>query len=335
MLSIIALAAAGCSARGSQQVFFSKKGPQLPAAPPTAPSRSSSFRMNVQILGPLTNFRPMPSASPDSTACPSCGASATGRYCSRCGAPLAGATCASCSAELSPGAKFCHRCGAAVGGLTASVPGPKPNALPWIVAALAFLALFAMAAGRGFNARPSSTVDGSQNALPQAGLDDRGVATDDQSGGGNVRAPDISSLSPQERADRLYNRVMLLASQGKVDSVQFFAPMALTAYQMLSPLNADQRYDMGRIGEVAGALPLAKAQADSLLRDNPNHLLGIILEARLATLAGDTTALHSYERRLIAAQKVELPKKRDEYIRHQEDITNALQQARKSLGIKT
>ena len=139
-----------------------------------------------------------------------------------------------------------------------------------------------------------------------------------------VRAPDISSLSPQERADRLYNRVMLLATQGKVDSVQFFAPMALTAYQMLSPLNADQRYDMGRIGEVAGALPLAKAQADSILRENPNHLLGLILEARIATLAGDTAQLHSYERRLVAAEKSELAKKRDEYVRHEDDITNAL-----------
>jgi hypothetical protein len=198
---------------------------------------------------------------------------------------------------------------------------------------LAFLALFAMAAGRGFNARRSSTVDGSQNALPQAGLDDRAAASDDRSAG--ARAPDISSLSPQERADRLYNRVMLLATQGKIDSVQFFAPMALTAYQMLSPLNADQRYDMGRIGEIAGALPLAKAQADSILRENPNHLLGLILEARLATLAGDTAQLHSYERRLIAAQKFEAPKKREEYLRHQDDITNALQQAKKSLAGKS
>jgi hypothetical protein len=209
----------------------------------------------------------------------------------------------------------------------------KTNALPWIVAALAFLALFAMAAGRGFNASRGSTVDGSQNALPQVGLDDRAGAGDDQSPG--IRAPDISSLSPQERADRLYNRVMLLATQGKIDSVQFFAPMALTAYQMLSPLNADQRYDMGRIGEVAGALPLAKAQADTLLRENPNHLLGLILEARLATLAGDTALLHSYERRLLAAERAELAKNRDEYVRHQDDITNALQQARKSLGLKS
>jgi hypothetical protein len=215
----------------------------------------------------------------------------------------------------------------------AAVRASRTNTLPWIVAALAFLALFAMAAGRGFNASRGSTIDGSQNALPQAGLDDRALGPDEQAPG--IRAPDISSLSPQERADRLYNRVMLLASQGKVDSVQFFAPMALQAYLLLSPLNADQRYDMGRIGEVAGAFPLAKAQADSILRENPNHLLGLILEARLATLAGDMAQLHSYERRLIAAEKVEAPKKREEYLRHQDDIANALQQARKSLRIKS
>jgi hypothetical protein len=189
-----------------------------------------------------------------------------------------------------------------------------------------------MAAGRGFNAKRSSTVDGSANALPQAGLDNR-AAGDDQSGG--VRAPDISSLSPQERADRLYNRVMTLASQGKIDSVQFFAPMAIQSYLLLSPLSADQRYDLGRIGEVVGALPLAKAQADTILRENPNHLLGLILEARLAVIAGDSTQLHSYERRLIAAEKPELAKKREEYLRHQDDITTALQQARKSQAARS
>ena len=277
----------------------------------------------------------MSSPPTNKTACPSCGTVSSGRFCSNCGVPIAGAACSSCKEELSPGAKFCHRCGTAVGAPPPVGTASKTNALPWIVAALAFLALFAMAAGRGFNARTSSTVDAPQNALPQTGLDDRGAASDDGAGAAGVRAPDISSLSPQERADRLYNRIMLLASEGKIDSVQFFAPMALTAYQMLSPLNADQRYDMGRIGEVVGALPLAKAQADSILRENPSHLLGLILEARLATIAGDTAQLRSYERRLIAAQKPELAAKRDEYVRHQDDISNALQQARKNLGSKT
>jgi hypothetical protein len=271
---------------------------------------------------------PAPRDSP--TTCASCGASASGHYCANCGAPLAGAKCASCSSDLSPGAKFCHRCGASAG---VSTPRePRTSSLPWIVAALAFLALFAMAAGRGFNAKRSSTVDGSSNALPQAGLDDR-AGSDDQSAG--VRAPDISSLSPEERADRLYNRVMTLASQGKIDSVQFFAPMAIQSYLLLSPLSADQRYDLGRIGEVVGALPLAKAQADTILRENPSHLLGLILEARLAVIAGDSTQLHSYERRLIAAEKLELAKKREEYLRHQDDITTALQQARKSQAARS
>ena len=270
-----------------------------------------------------------PSLSGSPGTCPSCGAAATGKFCASCGSPLDGATCASCSAALSPGAKFCHRCGASAGPVApaTSQSGKPANSLPWIVAALAFLALFAMAAGRGFNSERGSALDGSQNALPQAGLDDRGAAPP------GMRAPDISNLSPQERADRLYNRVMLLATQGKVDSVQFFAPMAITAYQLLAPLNIDQRYDMGRVGEVAGALPLAQAQADSILRENPNHLLGLILQARLATLGRDTSRLRAFERRMIAAERAELATKKDEYTRHAEDITSALAQARAKLGV--
>jgi len=148
--------------------------------------------------------------------------------------------------------------------------------------------MFAMLAGREFNSARGATLDAPSNALPQAGLDDRG-AQDGQTA--QPRAPDISSLSPQERADRLFNKVMMLYSQGKTDSVQFFAPMALQSYVMMGKLNNDQRYDMGRIGEVAGAIPLAKAQADSILAKSPTHLLGLILAARVATIQGDSAAL--------------------------------------------
>src|SRR3990170_2338870 len=280
-----------------------------------APRLRRALRLyNLREVTPLS-----PPTQPIPGTCPSCGAAATGRFCASCGSPLAGATCASCSAELSPGAKFCHRCGAPAGAVALARAAPA-NPLPWIVAALAFLALFAMAAGRGFSARPGSSLDGSQNALPPAGLDDPGMVPQ------GPRAPDISNLSPQERADRLYNRVMLLASQGKTNSVQFFAPMAITSYQMLSPLNIDQRYDMGRIGEVAGALPLAQAQADSILSEDGNHLLGLILQLRLAALARDTTRLRGYERKLLAVERTELARNRDEYTRHRDDILSALEQ---------
>jgi hypothetical protein len=290
-------------------------------------------------------------ASPTSpeTVCSVCGTPGSGRFCANCGATLETTTCAGCGATLSPGASFCHRCGKPAG---ATIPAPASTAstaselshrgvassLPWAVAAIALLALLAMSAGKFFNASRGSSLDAPQNALPQAGLDDRAAPSDgERASTGDmpgIRGPDISKMSPQERAERLFNRVMLLNSQGKTDSVLFFAPMAISAYQMLSPMNSDQRYDLGRIAEVAGALPLAKAQADTILLSNPNHLLGLILGARVATLAGDAAARKQFETRFLAVEKAEIAKKLPEYDLHQYDITNALTDARRSRGSK-
>jgi hypothetical protein len=198
--------------------------------------------------------------------------------------------------------------------------------VPWAIAAIALVAALAALAGRGFNSSRGSTLDAPSNALPQAGLDDRGQTE----GEANVRAPDISTLSPQERADRLFTRVMILNSQGKSDSVQFFAPMALTAYQMLAPLTADQRYDMGRIAEVSGQLDIAQAQADTILSEAPTHLLGLILAARAAELQSQPAKKAEFNRRLLAAEKSELATKKPEYERHEDDIKRAVAAA----GIK-
>jgi hypothetical protein len=123
---------------------------------------------------------------------------------------------------------------------------------------------------------------------------------------------------------------MVLNSEGKTDSVLFFAPMAIESYRMLSPLNADQRYDLGRIAEVAGALPLARAQADTILRDNPTHLLGIILGARVAELEKRTADLEKLKATLLQAYPAESAKKLPEYERHADDITSALADARRT-----
>lgn len=274
--------------------------------------------------------------------CAACGTEGSGRFCANCGATLTSGTCAGCETPLSPGAHFCHRCGKPVGSAAAPQVTAQPavqrtnsisSSLPWAVAAVALLALLAMSAGKFFNATRGSTLDAPQNALPQAGLDDRGQAGSDGSDAGSgegVRGPDISALSPQERADRLFNRVMLLSTEGKTDSVMFFAPMAISAYEMLSPLNQDQRYDMGRIAQVAGALPLAKAQADTILRSNPNHLLGLILASRVATLSGDSSAARKYQARFVAAEKTERARDLPEYDRHQNDIDAELADARRS-----
>ena len=45
------------------------------------------------------------------------------------------------------------------------------NTLPWAVAAIAFLTLFAMLASKGFNAKRGSSVDAPMNALPNPTVD--------------------------------------------------------------------------------------------------------------------------------------------------------------------
>jgi hypothetical protein len=265
----------------------------------------------------------MSSVTTPDKICPNCGAPTSGRFCSDCGAAVADAVCGGCRSLLSPGAKFCHRCGTAAGSqpITAGAPRSTASPLPWAVAAIAMLAVVALVAGQRFSgnraAAPTATPGG--EAAVAAG----GAPTE------AVRAPDISSLSPRARADRLYDRMMRLSSEGKTDSVQFFAPMALSVYQSLGPLDADLRYDFGRVAEVAGVADIARAQADSILTGDATHLLGLVLAVRAAQLRGDSTAAGGFRQRLLAAERSESAKQLPEYQRHQSDILEALAEARR------
>ena len=194
---------------------------------------------------------------------------------------------------------------------------PRVSAtLPWAVASIAVIALVALVAGRSVGARRGAAA---QPSAPAAAADDTTQETP-------VRAPDISNMSPSERADRLYDRVMRLHEEGKDDSVRFFSPMVLQAYQMLGPLDADQHYDLGRIAEVLGMSELARAEADTILKAQPTHLLGLTLAARVAPAAKKS----DFYRRLLAAEPAERKRALPEYDRHKDDIDAALAMARGS-----
>jgi len=246
--------------------------------------------------------------------CPACGTEGTGNFCANCAAPLQGAACASCRAPLTPGAKFCHRCGTPAGAAPVRASGVT-NALPWSVAAIALLALVAMVAGQRFG-RARATEDAPPT--PPASM--------------AGRAPDISSMSPSERAERLYDRIMGAAERGRVDTVQMFLPMAIAAYEALSPLNADQRYDVGRLAEVGGDAKVAAAQADTILRGQPKHLLGLLLASRAARLKSDTKASDRFMSLLAGAAIAERAKQLPEYLLHQNDIDQALTEWRAKGG---
>ena len=271
---------------------------------------------------------------PDGTStsrCPACGAPATGRFCSSCGTTLGGATCATCSATLTPGARFCHRCGTPAGAPSAAASRGFASALPWTVAALALVSLTALVVGQRFGARgnpsgPTTEVlDGAnmQGATPIGPPADAGA-----SAGAAPRAPDISQLTPEQRAERLYDRIMTEHEAGRQDAVRSFLPMARAAYEMIGPLNLDQRYDLGRLGEVGGDTALARAQADTILRSRPTHLLGLILAARVARMEGGDARARALDARLLAAESAERAAALPEYLLHRNDIDTALAAAR-------
>ena len=167
--------------------------------------------------------------------------------------------CTECGTRLNADALFCHSCGSPIQGRPSSASAPDfSKTLRWGVPALAIVALVALSVIR---------------------LGSRGAGTDSAAqvplGATAARAPDISSMSPDERADRLFNRVMRLSSEGKADSAAFFGPMALGALEALAPLNAHRRYDMGLIALVSGDVARATAQGDTILAQRPTHLLGL------------------------------------------------------------
>ena len=224
--------------------------------------------------------------------------------------------CHACGAALTSTARFCHKCGAQVGGAQSS--GWRAG-LPWSVAGAALGALLTVLALR---------IGGSSGG----GMRDAGGAADDDASRIPLAAsrstpPDISQMSPEERATRLYNRVMLLHTQGKADSAEFFLPMALQAYAMLPALDVDARYHIGVLdltgGDAAGAL----AQADAIRRAVPTHLFGFMLRARALDLKRDAVGVRRAYADFLKNEAAERTRQRPEYGEHAENLDAFHQQA--------
>lgn len=230
-------------------------------------------------------------------------------------------TCHACGSALAPTARYCHKCGAQVGG--AQTTGWRAG-LPWATAgaavgALLTVVLLRLVGGTGSGPGTAAGSDG-QGGRPEASAPVAGP-------GVGVGAPDISQMSPEERATRLYNRVMTLHSQGKADSAGFFLPMALQAYAMLPALDVDARYHLGVLhltgSDAAGAL----AQADSIRRAVPTHLFGFMLRARALQLRQDGAGSRQAYRDFLAHEAAERARKRPEYADHRDNLDAFHEQA--------
>ena len=196
------------------------------------------------------------------------------------------------------------------------------SVLPWAVAAIALVALIALVVGQRFGARGNATAPPGGDASAPAN------APFTSANGAMPRAPDISQLTPEQRAERLYDRIMTESEAGNIENVRSFMPMAIAAYEMIAPLNLDQRYDLGRIGEVGGDSALARAQADTILRARPSHLLGLILAAKAARMEKNESRARDADAKLLAAEPAERSAGLKEYLLHKNDIDAAIVAAR-------
>jgi hypothetical protein len=153
-----------------------------------------------------------------------------------------------------------------------------------------------------------------------------GLAAGDPAG----RAPDISRMSPRERFDRLFNRVMQAAEQGDTAQVDRFTPMALGAYAQLDSINADARYHAAvlrlQVGDNAGALALA----DTILARSPGHLFGYIVRGTAARFQGDSAAARRAARDFLTHYDAEQRANRIEYREHEPAIEDFKQQAQRA-----
>ena len=208
---------------------------------------------------------------------------------------------------FTPAARYCSGCGRAVADSATLGGVSRPSdRVPWLIAGGAvagMLVLLLVMIARGSDAGPPAP------ASP--------VAADGETA---AAPPDISRLSPKERFDRLYNRVMQAAQSGDQMTMGRFMPMALGAYEMLDSVDADARYHAALLRVHNGDVEGSRALGDSILAVQPGHLLGFVVLGTTARWARDDAALGKAYRGFLANYDKEMKANRPEYGEHRASI---------------
>ncbi|HEX8905278.1 MAG TPA: zinc ribbon domain-containing protein [Longimicrobiaceae bacterium] len=251
--------------------------------------------------------------------CSACGAEASGRFCQHCGAAIS-AACRECGNPLPKGARFCNMCGAAA--TPPATAATRTSPLPWIVAGVALAALVAvlviprLGGGRDEAAQPPFAQAPAGPVSPAPGAPQE-----------NPGAVDLSSMTPRQAADRLFNRVMTAVSNGDTAQALRFLPMAVMAYQRVDSLDMDGRYHLAALNLTAGQWNAARAQADTMLAASPTHLFGLFVAAQAEAGRGNQAAAKEFYRRFLAAYDAEVARKLPEYEEHSQGLAPMKAQA--------
>ena len=269
--------------------------------------------------------------SAPTTACPSCGKPTGGKFCRHCGASTVASTsagagagagaspCPRCGRALAPGARFCSQCGASA----ASAGGlGQRERLIWFAAG----GIIVAALGGVVVAMSKS------NAAPPVADAAAAQAPFASGGAGGGAPPDISNMTPRERFDRLFDRIMRAAESGDANTVTQFAPMAIQAYGLLDSVDADARYHLALIQLHTGDVDGARAEGDSILKTQPGHLFGYIIKGTIARFQKDDKSLAKAYADYLSHLDKETAAKRPEYESHARAIDDFTKQAKAAKG---
>ncbi|HEX3233984.1 MAG TPA: hypothetical protein VHR41_07285 [Gemmatimonadales bacterium] len=127
-------------------------------------------------------------------------------------------------------------------------------------------------------------------------------------------------MSPKERFNRLYNRVMQAAQSGDEATVTRFMPMALMAYAQLDTVDADARYHAALLEVHTNNVDAARAQGDTILTKTPGHLFGYIILGTVARFRKDAKALDQAYSGFMKHYDAEVKVGRPEYEEHRRSL---------------
>jgi len=234
--------------------------------------------------------------------------------------PTTSLVCPSCKTALLSEANFCHSCGHR---LAPDRAGRKVN--------FGMIAVFGVIAiGVGAITITAITVDqsGRNQRTPQ-------TAATTTPGPTSPNLPDLSTMTPRQAADRLFNRIMTATERGDAAEAARFAPMALQAYQRVGRLDADAHYHIALIHLAVSNTDGARGQVDLIRQLVPHHLLGFTLEHMVASLAGDTDGMARAYAGFVEAYPQEISSGRSEYQGHRNHIDQFRAAKGRSLASKS
>ncbi|KPK81945.1 MAG: hypothetical protein AMS25_04380 [Gemmatimonas sp. SM23_52] len=222
--------------------------------------------------------------------------------------------CPDCGTAVGPDDRFCRGCAAP---LTADA---KARARHLPLTGLQAFGLAVVALTIVFTFLLFTRDRGRQTSVQPIPISDVGAGTEA-----------TQPLTQRGVADQLFNRAMSAYETGDSAASRQFVPMAIAAYQALDSLDLDARYHVPLLSLAADRPQDALAQTDTMLAEDPNHLLALSAAARAHDALGRPDLAAEHYQRFLNTYTPELAASRPEYLDHRRALPARFQEARRYL----